>query len=386
MSNKLNLFIFLILLTFCLTLGAYADINVVGKYDTDWGELNIVRQTKTGDGYYVQGAFTDKSYECNGMLRGRTLRDGRWFKFRGGPKEKGTFECVFSSDGSSFRGRWKYKGSSSWDGEITGVRMGSSGGPGKAAKKFFKAVARQDRGGIWNTLTETSRQSLTVYLAKKTNVSVSKMRNWMNQPNSEISRGFWKGFGGGKTFRKFYNEGKFGKARISGSRAYVPFSVRGKTIDLKMYKEGGSWKLGWIETFPMGDSGSGVLKKDTSLKVSPRVRVTFKGGTKVKKHKSGYVATGTLARTTSLKISPNVRLSLKRGTRVKFHSNSILAYGTLSRNTTLRLNPDQAITFKRGSKIVFDYNGSLHYGVLTHPITIYGKRYPAGARVNFLGR
>lgn len=258
MRLKIRGFIFMLLFVFCLLQTAYAEVNIMGVYDTDWGEMEITKQLKSSgsSGDFIQGHFKAKGYQISGGLQGNVLKNGTWFIPKGGAS--GYLELVFSSDGNSFSGKWRNKNSSGWDGNINGKKRGSGGtttttasGPEAALRGFFRAVMNKDYNRAWNTLSKTSKRSFVRTIAKKANRSASDIRSMMNDTGSKVSVGFWDGFRNSRGFQLIVKNATLGSAKyIGGNEAHVPLTVGAETVDFKMFKEGSVWKAGWVETFP----------------------------------------------------------------------------------------------------------------------------------------
>lgn len=260
MKLKVWGFIFLVLFIFCMFQAASAEVNIMGVYDTDWGEMEITRQLKSsgGSGDFIQGHFKEKGYQVSGGLQGNVLKNGTWFVPRGGPS--GYLELVFSSDGKSFSGKWRNKSSSGWDGNINGRRRGSSGtsintgnnnlGPEEAAKAFFRAVMNKDYSGSWNGLSQYSKNTIVGLLAKEAKMQESDVWPLMNDTGSKVSVSFWDGFRNSKGFQMIVKNARLGSAKyIGNNEAHVPLTVGSDSVNFKMFKEGSVWKTGWLETF-----------------------------------------------------------------------------------------------------------------------------------------
>ncbi len=263
MKLKVWGFIFMMLFVFCLLQTASAEVNIMGVYDTDWGEMEITKQLKSsgGSGDFIQGHFKAKGYQISGGLQGNVLKNGTWFVPRGGPS--GYLELVFSSDGKSFSGKWRNKNSSGWDGNINGRRRGSggttttttttttAGGPENAVRAFFKAVVNKDYSTAWNGLSQTSKRTIVNKIAKAAKVAPSEVWPMMNNTGSKVSVSFWDGFRNNKGFQMIAKNARLGSASIVGNNvAHVPLTVGTETVNFKVYKEASGWKAGWVETFP----------------------------------------------------------------------------------------------------------------------------------------
>lgn len=95
-------------------------ISIAGTWKTNFGEMNLVQKGNT-----VTGNYTHDQGQLTGKIEGNVLA-GKWSEK---PTYKplhdaGDFRFVFSKDGKSFSGKWRYGyGGNGWKGNWTGHRI-----------------------------------------------------------------------------------------------------------------------------------------------------------------------------------------------------------------------------------------------------------------------
>lgn len=95
-------------------------LDVSGKWKTGFGTL-ILSQSASK----VTGNYTSDDGKIEGAMEGNILK-GTWSESPSykPPKDAGDFEFVFSEDGKSFKGKWRYgHGGSGWKGNWSGTRI-----------------------------------------------------------------------------------------------------------------------------------------------------------------------------------------------------------------------------------------------------------------------
>jgi len=94
-------------------------VNISGKWSSNFGEITFKQS-----GNMVEGFYTHDSGRIRGTLKGNTFI-GRWMEaptYRP-PHDAGDVKFVFSKDGKSFSGKWRYGfGGNSWNGNWSGKR------------------------------------------------------------------------------------------------------------------------------------------------------------------------------------------------------------------------------------------------------------------------
>ncbi len=102
-----------------------SGFSIAGKWNTSFGNL-VLRVNKNGG---VSGSYTHDKGELTGKLKGRVLYC-KWSEAPSyaPPKDAGECRFVFSKDGKSFKGKWRYGfGGKSWNGNWTGYKVSSKG-------------------------------------------------------------------------------------------------------------------------------------------------------------------------------------------------------------------------------------------------------------------
>ena len=87
--------------------------SVSGTFNTGWGPI-ILRHS----GGSVTGTYYEGKAKVTGSLKGLVLT-GKWTQTSG----SGDFVFTFSADGSSFKGKWRSKGNTSWYENWNGTRV-----------------------------------------------------------------------------------------------------------------------------------------------------------------------------------------------------------------------------------------------------------------------
>ncbi|WP_372775380.1 hypothetical protein [Mangrovibacterium sp.] len=109
-----------------------SNSQIVGRYSTNFNELSL-----NTDGNSVSGTYESGNGKLQGTLNGNILT-GTWTN--SGSNKSGKFEFIFSSDFSSFVGKYGYNNSapnSKWNGKkISGIQVESSKLSGSGAQVF----------------------------------------------------------------------------------------------------------------------------------------------------------------------------------------------------------------------------------------------------------
>lgn len=103
-----------------LDFGEQETPDLSGKWKTNFG---IVTFVQSGD--KVTGTYPHDSGKINASLKGNVL-SGEWSEAPSykGPKDAGEIEFVFSEEGDSFKGKWRYSSKKEgWNGNWNGNRI-----------------------------------------------------------------------------------------------------------------------------------------------------------------------------------------------------------------------------------------------------------------------
>jgi len=95
-------------------------LDVSGNWKTSFGTLTLSQSASS-----VTGNYTSDDGKIGGAIKGNVLK-GAWSESPSykPPKDAGDVEFVFSEDGKSFKGKWRYgHGGSGWKGNWSGTRM-----------------------------------------------------------------------------------------------------------------------------------------------------------------------------------------------------------------------------------------------------------------------
>lgn len=121
--------------------------------------------------------------------------------------------------------------------------------PVDSVKGFFDAVSKEQYNVAWATLTKASQDKFISMVAEDEKLDPAKVREMFSQNQMPIRIGFWRSFRNsskldivapGATY-KVLNEGP--------EMAEVEMTSGDVVLKSKTYKEGGQWKMGYVETF-----------------------------------------------------------------------------------------------------------------------------------------
>ena len=174
----------------------------------------------------------------------------------------------------------------------------------------------------------------------------------------------------------------------------------------------GALKFKQGSTVELNDRGqviTGVLKEDTyvlrpagvayvslAMYVTPPYHswyIYFQGGQSVTFDERGRVLSGTISSDTDAYLIPNADplVRFKKKTILNFDRNGNVTNGTICDDTFLSpagwekfLNNSSGILkFQAGTEVVFGPNAQVLKGTIANDLTINGKIYPAGTRLQF---
>jgi hypothetical protein len=77
----------------------------------------------------------------------------------------------------------------------------------------------------------------------------AQVRALFDANDSRIDSGFWESFRTSSTAGNFAADTMTSQVSADGSNAAVQVFSGGKSVTIKMHREGGAWKVGWMETF-----------------------------------------------------------------------------------------------------------------------------------------
>jgi len=129
-----------------------------------------------------------------------------------------------------------------------------------SAEKIFKMMQSRDLKGIWECLTENSKQRIVddtyksyIRLSKKENISVpSKKDIFIDfETIGNTAKEYWEAFLENfdpKTVLE-QSEWKMGKVKGDYAEILIHYRKSERPAILQMYREKGIWKTGLVETF-----------------------------------------------------------------------------------------------------------------------------------------
>lgn len=128
------------------------------------------------------------------------------------------------------------------------------------AENTFKMMQSRDLKGIWDCLTEKSKQRIVddtyksyLKLAKKENIPTPSKKDILNdfETVGRIAREYWEAFLENfdpKTVLE-QSEWKIGKVEGNYAEIIIHYKKSERPAILQMFKERGVWKTGLVETF-----------------------------------------------------------------------------------------------------------------------------------------
>lgn len=178
------------------------DTKIAGTYSTDFRNLTL-----TVSGNKVIGSYESGNGKLEGVLTGNTL-SGTWTN--SASKKSGKFVFVFSSDFSSFTGKYGYNSSapsSKWNGKKTGSSGSTTASASKQTSLPINVI------GSWATNGKrTGRGGLNIW---QNGNHFEVIVAWIDEEND-----LWKSYRG---------EGEF-EGREMNFKVF-PSSVNGKSVD-----------------------------------------------------------------------------------------------------------------------------------------------------------
>ena len=119
----------------------------------------------------------------------------------------------------------------------------------QAAHNFFKAVMDKDYALGWALLTKKSQDGFIKAVAAKAQVDEPSVAAMFADTSGQVSRGFWD------SLRDAIGEKTLKLALASPARTATETDTAASVIftqapvPMKMFKENGRWKFGYVETF-----------------------------------------------------------------------------------------------------------------------------------------
>lgn len=121
--------------------------------------------------------------------------------------------------------------------------------PSDAVKGFFQAVNDKNYGVAWNSLTAKSQSEIIAMVAKDEKMEPKEVKEMFEQNQMPIQLGFWNSFRESSKTPQFTPQAAYKALSQNGDQASVELSSTNMKLEVKAFKEGDSWKTGYIETF-----------------------------------------------------------------------------------------------------------------------------------------
>ena len=123
-------------------------------------------------------------------------------------------------------------------------------GPVVALRTFFTDVTNQDYAPAWAAFTRRSQDGIVNSVASSEHRTPADVRKLFDTNDASIRAGFWESFRNSTQAATFVAVAMApGGARNGSDDSVVMTLPNGNSATLLMYKEGGAWKVGWMETF-----------------------------------------------------------------------------------------------------------------------------------------
>lgn len=128
-----------------------------------------------------------------------------------------------------------------------------------SADAFFKALNRKDYQSVWAGISGHSKKSIVketsqaIQKATGEEISAERMENDFSS-GGPISSAYWKGFLSSFDPVTVLEKSVWEMGEVKAERADIIIKYRkaSQPVVLRMFKEGGSWKVGFVETFQTG--------------------------------------------------------------------------------------------------------------------------------------
>ena len=124
-----------------------------------------------------------------------------------------------------------------------------------AAESVFQNMSKADYPALWSGLTAQSRKSIIGSVRKalgKAGLDYPEERIRVDfEKGGELARGYWTGYLSQFDPKTVLEESKWSMGNVKKDKAeiVIRYKKAGQDAILKMFREGGVWKVGLAETF-----------------------------------------------------------------------------------------------------------------------------------------
>ena len=115
---------------------------------------------------------------------------------------------------------------------------------------FFVNVASKNYAPAWVAFTKKSQQGIIQSISTDEKMKPADVEKLFKKNAQSVQDGFWDHFRTSSNASVFSGVAMAAATPPAGADGAVNITMsNGKLILIRMYKEGGKWKIGWIETF-----------------------------------------------------------------------------------------------------------------------------------------
>jgi len=119
-----------------------------------------------------------------------------------------------------------------------------------ALRTFFTNVTNKDYAAAWAGFTRRSQDGIVNSVADSEHMAAADVRKLFDTNDQSIQAGFWDSFRNSSQSATFVEVAMAPGGTLNGSDDSVVMTLaNGNTVSLQMFREGGVWKVGWMETF-----------------------------------------------------------------------------------------------------------------------------------------
>jgi hypothetical protein len=119
-----------------------------------------------------------------------------------------------------------------------------------ALTQFWKTLADQQYQSTWHLMSMRTQQVLADAIAKDAKLSSFQVMEMFKNNDPALQAGFWTEFRRTSNAPEIVRQTTWSASPAKAGQCSVQAIVNGKaTVRVKMFLEGGGWKVGYVETF-----------------------------------------------------------------------------------------------------------------------------------------
>jgi hypothetical protein len=123
-----------------------------------------------------------------------------------------------------------------------------------AAKTFFDSVLAEKYDISWKSLTKTSQDKFVTMVAEEEKMDPAAVRKLFDDNEAPIQMGFWKSFRASSKVTEYVPQAVYKVVSENGDQATVELTNKLVVLDSKVFKQGGHWRMGYVESFMAEES------------------------------------------------------------------------------------------------------------------------------------